>query len=123
MKQLIRVMKAMSDPGRVNILKMLAQKEMCVCEIQSVLKLAQPTISKHLRILEDAGLTESTKDKVWVNYRLADGSDSEYAMVMLQHLNNWLNDAPDTQRLLKLAAKAKRENIFKISGTTKIACK
>ncbi len=114
MKQLIRVMKAMSDPGRVNILKMLATKEMCVCEIQSVLGLAQPTISKHLKILEDAGLTESNKDKMWVNYRLANGSESEYAMAMLKHLKSWLNDAPDTQKLVKLAAKAKRETIFKV---------
>ncbi|NOX26292.1 MAG: winged helix-turn-helix transcriptional regulator [Deltaproteobacteria bacterium] len=114
MKKLIRVMKAVADPGRVNILKMLAAKEMCVCEIQAVLGLAQPTISKHLKILEDAGLVESRKDKVWVNYRLAAGSESEYAGVMLKNIKNWLNHSPETVNLLQRAAQAKRENICKL---------
>jgi ArsR family transcriptional regulator len=93
---------------------MLAEKEMCVCEIQSVLGLAQPTISKHLKILEDAGLVESRKDKVWVNYRLADGRESKYARAMLKNLKGWLNDNPETVTLLKQAARAERENIFKL---------
>jgi ArsR family transcriptional regulator len=113
MKKLIRVMKAMSDPGRVKVLKMLEEKEMCVCEIKTVLQLAQPTVSKHLKILEDAGLVESSKDKVWVNYRLADGSESKYAKTMLKNLKGWLNDHQDTVELVKIARKTKRENIFK----------
>lgn len=45
MKDLVKVMKALSDPGRVKILKMLEVRELCVCEIQAALELAQPTIS------------------------------------------------------------------------------
>lgn len=51
-------MKALSDPNRVRVLKILQLGELCVCEIQKVLALAQSTISKHMKILEDAGLVE-----------------------------------------------------------------
>ena len=67
----IRVMKALSDPNRVKIMKMLEAKELCVCEITALLGLAQSTVSKHLKMLEDAGLVASWRDGAWVNYRLA----------------------------------------------------
>ena len=42
MKDFIRVMKALSDPNRVKVVKMLQQKEMCVCEIQFALGSPNP---------------------------------------------------------------------------------
>ena len=56
MKAFVKVMKALSDPNRVKILKMLQHKAMCVCEMQVALKIAQPSVSKHLKLLEEAGL-------------------------------------------------------------------
>jgi len=44
MKEFIRVMKALSDPNRVKIVKMLQYKELCVCELRALLKIAQPTV-------------------------------------------------------------------------------
>jgi ArsR family transcriptional regulator len=76
MKNFIKVMKALSDPNRVKIIKILQQKSMCVCEIQGALELAQPTVSKHLKILEEAGLVDYLKDGLWVNYYLSDGKNS-----------------------------------------------
>ncbi|MDD5533195.1 MAG: metalloregulator ArsR/SmtB family transcription factor, partial [Syntrophales bacterium] len=52
MKDFLRVAKALSDPSRLKILKMLQRKELCVCELQAHLGIAQPTVSKHLKILE-----------------------------------------------------------------------
>ena len=49
-------MKALSDPNRVRVLKLLQTGELCVCEIQKVLGLAQSTVSKHMKLLEDADL-------------------------------------------------------------------
>ena len=92
MKKFIRVMKALSDPNRVKIVKLLGVKELCVCEITALLKLAQPTVSRHLKVLEDAGLVESWKDGAWVNYRIRADEDSEYAAAMLDHLREWLHD-------------------------------
>jgi ArsR family transcriptional regulator len=91
-KKFIRVMKALSDPNRVKIVKLLGEKELCVCEITALLGLAQPTVSRHLKILEDGGLVESWKDGSWVNYRISKDEDSEYAAAMLVHLREWLDD-------------------------------
>ena len=53
MKPFIKVMKALSDPNRVKIVKLLQHKMMCVCELQGALGISQPTVSKHLKILEE----------------------------------------------------------------------
>ena len=81
-----------SDPNRVKMIKLLQHKVMCVCEIQVALGLAQSTVSKHLKILEEAGLITYYKDGLWVNYSLADGTDSPFAANLLGNLKHWLDD-------------------------------
>jgi len=71
---------------------MLEVRELCVCELTAALELAQSTVSKHLKILEDAELVESRREGVWVNYHLAVRPDNPYAQVMQQHLREWLAD-------------------------------
>ncbi|MBW1974438.1 MAG: winged helix-turn-helix transcriptional regulator [Deltaproteobacteria bacterium] len=100
MKAFIRVMKALSDPNRVKIIKMLSRRQLCVCELQEALGIAQPTVSKHLRILEEAGLVDKEKEGLWINYKLADGSNSPYAATMLGNLKHWLDDDPEIKELL-----------------------
>jgi len=90
MKVFIRVMKALSDPNRVKMMKMLQSRPLCVCEIKEALGIAQSTASKHLKILEDAELVRSFKDGLWVNYSLADGSGSPYSASMIGNLKHWL---------------------------------
>lgn len=67
-----RVFKALADPTRLRILKLLEVREMCVCEIMIALGLTQPTASHHLGILENAGLVKSRKEGKWVYYSIAD---------------------------------------------------
>ncbi|MGD8700873.1 MAG: metalloregulator ArsR/SmtB family transcription factor [Desulfosarcina sp.] len=100
MKEFIRVMKALSDPTRVKILKILERRLMCVCELQTAIGAAQSTTSKHLKILEDAGLVDSHKDGLWVNYTLADGRQSPYAATLLGNLRHWLNDETDISEII-----------------------
>ncbi|MCF8025609.1 MAG: metalloregulator ArsR/SmtB family transcription factor [Desulfobacteraceae bacterium] len=111
MKKFTKVMKALSDPSRVKILKMLQRKQMCVCEIQNALGIAQSTASKHLKILEEAGLTTYKKDGLWVNYTLADGSDSPYAAAMLGTIRHWLEDEEEIADLSKQIFDIRREDI------------
>jgi len=111
MRQLIKTMKALSDPSRVKILKMLQRRMMCVCEIQEALGIAQSTASNHLRVLEDAGLTIFQKDGLWVNYTLADGRDNPYAQAILSNLSNWLEDDPDVSELIRRLPEIRRETI------------
>lgn len=103
LKTYLKVMKALSDRNRVKIIKMLQSREMCVCEMQAALELAQPSVSKHLKVLEEAGLVESRKDGLWVNYRVPDRAESLYAGHMLSALRGWLNDDPEIERIVQLA--------------------
>ncbi len=63
-------LKALSDESRLRILWMLEERELCVCEIQAILGLAQSTVSRHLQVLEDAGFLASERAGPWKNYRL-----------------------------------------------------
>ena len=101
MKEFLKVMKAASDPTRVKIIKMLGKRVMCVCEIQTALGTAQSTASKHLKILEDAGLVVSKKEGLWVNYLLADGLQSPYAANLLGNMRHWLDEEPEISLLLE----------------------
>ena len=111
MKDFIRVMKALSDPNRVKIIKMLEHKVMCVCEMQAALRIAQPSVSKHLKLLEDAGLVTSDKDGMWVNYQLTDGSTSPYVASLLGNLRHWLEDDSDLVEILRKLPMIRREDI------------
>ncbi len=113
MKEFIRVMKALSDPNRVKIVKMLQHKSLCVCEIQATLQLAQPTVSKHLKILEDAGLVDCQKSGLWVNYQLTNGSRSPYAAALLGNLRHWLQDDPEVMSIGERLPSIRREDICK----------
>jgi len=109
LKKLIRVMKALSDPNRVMVLKMLEVKELCVCEITAILGLAQSTVSKHLKILEDAGLVDSWKNGAWVNYKLSENPENSYAEIMQKNIKTWL--AADPQIMEKQAQAEKADRI------------
>lgn len=52
MKEFIKVMKALSDPTRTKLVKILQKRTMCVCEVRAALEISQPAASKHLKILE-----------------------------------------------------------------------
>jgi len=63
--------KALADPARVAIVNRLAAAdEVCVCDLNAALELAQPTVSHHLRVLREAGLVESSRRGTWAFYRL-----------------------------------------------------
>src|ERR1700751_4381722 len=54
--------KALADPARVAIVNRLAAAdEVCVCDLNATLDLAQPTVSHHLRVLREAGLVEARR--------------------------------------------------------------
>ena len=112
MKEFIRVMKALSDPTRVKILKILENRLMCVCELQTAIGAAQSTTSKHLKLLEDAGLVESQKDGLWVNYTLADGKQSPYAATLIGNLRHWLNDELEISSIMENIDKIDRFEIL-----------
>jgi ArsR family transcriptional regulator len=112
MKPFLRVMKALSDPNRVRILKLLEKNALCVCDIQDVLGIAQPTVSSHMKILEDAGLVDKERQGTWMIYSQADGQESVYAVTMLHTLKDWLNEDVDLQRMVKALPETTCQRVY-----------
>lgn len=76
LKNIEKTIKALADKNRLRIIYLLnKKKDLCVCEITDIIGLSQPTISSHLRLLENAGLIESVKDGLWVNYNISSRLD------------------------------------------------
>jgi ArsR family transcriptional regulator len=113
MNEFVRVMKALSDPNRVKLLKLLQVRVMCVCELQAALGLAQPTVSNHLKILEKTGLVHRERDGLWVNYKISGGDRSPYAASLLGHLRHWLSEDAEVELLLRNLDSIRREDICK----------
>jgi ArsR family transcriptional regulator, arsenate/arsenite/antimonite-responsive transcriptional repressor len=88
------VAKAVADPSRARIVKLLEGGELCVCQITAVLNLAAATVSKHLAALKTAGLLQQRRDGKWVYYRLAGRVFNPYAAPFLALLRASLEDDP-----------------------------
>ena len=67
--------KALADATRLRILGLLLAGEVCVCDIHESLKIPQSKASRHLAYLRRAGLVETRRDGLWVNYRMATLAD------------------------------------------------
>lgn len=75
MRNYLAITKALSDETRVRALMCLVGGELCVCQLIDVLGLSPSTVSKHMSILQQAGLVERRKDGRWHYYDLA-GEDA-----------------------------------------------
>ena len=66
------LLNALSHPHRVRIVEMLGEQEYCQCELAPLLKLEQSNLSRHLKVLTQAGILTSWKDGSRTNFRIAD---------------------------------------------------
>jgi len=71
LRELEDIFAALGDATRLKILKIIADEELCSCEVMAALELTQPTTSHHLGILERAGLLSSRRNGKWVFYKIA----------------------------------------------------
>ena len=101
-------LKAVGDPTRTRILKLLEDGGLCVCQVQAVLGLAPSTVSKHLTILKIAGLVEDQRDGKWIEYALTDESRNPHAKAVLSLMHGALDKDPaviaDRKRLREIKA-------------------
>ncbi len=70
MDEKIMLFKAFADPNRLLILEMLSCGEMCACDIMDGLNLTQPTISHHMKILQQSKLVNARKEGKWMMYSI-----------------------------------------------------
>ena len=85
--------KTLSDSTRLRLLNLLAEGEVCVCDLHGTLGLEQPKVSRHLAQLRRAGLVEGERDGKWMHYRLARHGDPLVRNV-LEGLRAWMRRHP-----------------------------
>ncbi len=113
MKKILNILKALSDVNRLRIICLLYKKSgLCVCEIRQIIGLSQPTISLHLKKLEDADLISHTKDGLWVNYFLSENLDENIKQIVKKLFEELKNDKKILEDLKK-AEKISRIEICK----------
>ena len=87
---LAELFQAVSDPTRLRILALLARMELSVGELAQLLKQSQPRVSRHVRILADAGIVERRKEGSWVFLAIA---DAERTGPLLTLMREWTDQA------------------------------
>ena len=70
MKEYVRLFKALSDETRLRVMILISKKELCVCQIEDSLGLAQVKVSRHLAVLRHAGLVNVRREGLWMYYSL-----------------------------------------------------
>jgi DNA-binding transcriptional ArsR family regulator len=101
-----------AEPNRRAILSLLASAERSVGDIESQLQLSQPSISKHLRVLREAGFVEATVDAQRRLYRLRTEPFQEIDAWLAQFRRHWTAHVDALERHLdrmEQAASAKRK--------------
>src|SRR4029078_4276766 len=72
MDRLVAMLRAAGDPTRLRLLLLLRQAELTASELTDIVGQSQPRVSRHLKLLCDAGLLERFKEGSWVFYRATD---------------------------------------------------
>ena len=116
---LLKSLKALADGNRLRIIRLLLDRPRCVCELQAALGIAQPTVSRHLSILEEADLVnKERRGKNFIYYQLIEGfAPEDHRAGLLSLLSLWLLEDPELTALSRLAQDFNSQEILKKGGT------
>ena len=81
-EKLVLIMKALSDPTRLKIFKMIEDKPLCAYHILDKLEITQPTLSYHMHILCKSGIVKCEKDWKWAYYSQNKGLFKEFLLAL-----------------------------------------
>ncbi len=98
MKDVIKILKALSDPTRLRILLLLLKRELCVCELMFILKMEQSRISHQLRILKDLDLVEDVRVSRWIIYRIPRAMKKSLVSLFYEIAGGELMDCEEANR-------------------------
>jgi len=113
MRELVKVAKALSDETRIRMLKLLLEKDICVCEMQEIFPMSQSQVSRNLKTLMDAGFLKRWREGKCVVYEAERNSSNTFCRALLDALavsfNNSEAVSRDRERLQQVIAEQVRE--------------
>jgi len=113
MRDLIKASKALADETRIRMLKLLLEKDICVCEMQEIFPMSQSQVSRNLKMLMDAGFLKRWREGKCVVYEADRNSSNTFCRALLDALAVSFNDSEavsrDRERLQQAIAQRVRE--------------
>jgi len=99
MENVLLITKALADNNRLRIIMALKESsELCACQIIELLEISGATVSRHLSILQNAGLLQSRKDGHWMHYRLVDDNVDPMAREALDWISHSLKGSKESRK-------------------------
>jgi len=109
--EVVLLSKALADPTRVRLLSCLASRELCVCELVHLMDVGQPAVSRHLRILTEAGLVAAERDGQFINYRVLRPARTAFGEAALAALTARGADDPELNALRERSLTVDRKRL------------
>lgn len=118
MQELLNITKALADESRMRVLTWLRDGEMCLCQIVAMLQLAPSTVSRHMAVLQQAGLVVTRKDGRWMFYRLPGREASASIRQTLKWLDKLVEQDADLSDDLKRLAQVRAQDPSELCDIT-----
>lgn len=81
-EHLSKLLKVLGDENRLRLLHLVLQRELCVCDLETVLEMSQTNVSRHLAKLKEVGLVSSSKRAQWVYYQVRPEAKKEHEQLI-----------------------------------------
>lgn len=109
--------RALSDPMRIKIMRLLMERELCVCEVVRSLNEPQYKVSKHIAVLKQAGLVRDWREGTWIHYELSPKLSPEWQEALASLRNVW-----DKNRDVQAALRILRQKVPREAGGPVTSC-
>ena|SRR5678815_5790589 len=116
MRELLAITKALSDESRLRALVSIRDGELCLCQIIQVLGLSPATVSKHMDLLERAGLVRRRRQGKWRYYSLNDGPTPGPTRSALKWVFEQLPKDPQLVEDARKIQKVRRQDLEEVSA-------
>ena len=92
MRELVKIAKALSDETRIRMLKLLLEKDICVCEMEEIFPLSSSQLSRNLKMLMEAGFLKRWREGKCVVYIADCDNCNRYCHTLLNMVADSFND-------------------------------
>ena len=92
-KRMAAMFKALADENRIQILELLRDGERCACMLLEEMKITQPTLSHHMKILCDSGIVIGRKEGKWMHYSISEDGVKD----MQNYLDGIIHELQETE--------------------------